>query len=172
MNDEPAQNIALHIVGDTTSVPVPLAADGTFILPRNQDADDEGADLVLNKKGTDFVVHIGVFSAGVPEGMRRLGDLRLECEVGMAMAKKNINVFLRATLTTFLLTSHWCGSDKFNIPSLSERPLQAATLIDGDQRKELVVLKDKHGFEAPISDLHFADDDLIELQFEDETIRQ
>ena len=162
---ETPENVSLHIVGETTSILVPIASDGTFFLPRSTEADDEDADLVLNKKKKDFLMHIGVFSAGVPDGMRRLGDLRLECEIEMAMAKKQINFVVRATVTTFLLTSHWCNAEKLNVPSFTERPISGATIIAGEQHKELKVLKDGHGYEAPLNNKAFPDDALIEFKF-------
>jgi hypothetical protein len=162
---ETPENVSLHITGDTVSIPVPIAPDGTFTVPRSEQADNEDADLVLNKPKKDYLMHIGIFSPGVPENMRRLGDLRLECEVGMAMAKNKINFFLRATISTWLLTNHWCRTDKFKMPVFADRPISSAVIINGGQRTVLVVLKGGYGYEAPINDKNYPDDDLIEFQF-------
>jgi len=88
--------LTLRIVGDTVVIPVPMREDASFTVPRNATADDENADMVLSKNKNDYSLEIEVHSAGIPDGMRRLGDLRLECQVGVAIAKYEIGFFLES----------------------------------------------------------------------------
>jgi len=39
-------DVTLRIAGDNTSIPLPLAKDGTFTLERNQAAVDDNADII------------------------------------------------------------------------------------------------------------------------------
>jgi hypothetical protein len=75
--------ITLRVLGDHIAVPVPVAEDNTFVLPRNAQALDEDAAVVANRKTTSMTWRAQVITPGLPPGTRRLGDLRLECLVGM-----------------------------------------------------------------------------------------
>src|SRR4051812_48313313 len=44
------EGMALKISGEHVSIPLPLGQDGTFSIPRNQEALDDAADMVLNRK--------------------------------------------------------------------------------------------------------------------------
>jgi hypothetical protein len=170
IKEEDWDGLNLKIVGDSVTIPVPFAPDGTFVVPRSTVADDENADMVLNKKKKDFILEIEVHSPDVPADMRRLGDLRLECEVAVAMAKQEIGFFWSATVSTILLTGDWCMSNKVEIPSYTLQPLVGATLINGAQRTALKIESDQHSFDAPLNIKSYSDNLLIELQFAPEAL--
>jgi hypothetical protein len=48
--DAPIRGTTLRIAGETVSTPIEIAEDGTFTLTRNALAEDENADLMLNRK--------------------------------------------------------------------------------------------------------------------------
>ena len=49
-SDIDLSQIQLKVLGETLVLPVSLAEDGSFFLPRNQLAFDENAELVLNQR--------------------------------------------------------------------------------------------------------------------------
>lgn len=156
---------ALRIVGRTVSIAVPVADDGGFTLPRDQSAYDDNADLVWNRgKGLmGFVPEVR--SANVPPQMRRLGDLRLECEVAMAIAKRELNFAWRASISA-ALGSDWCRANNalhnaFQAPAWFDR----LTLIDGARRLNAQVGRRQKSFAAPVNDPTWSDDTLIEFAF-------
>ncbi|MFD2367121.1 hypothetical protein [Pseudoduganella sp. GCM10020061] len=157
--------LTLHITGDTVSIPVPIGTDGSFVLPRSEQADDENADLMLNKKKGGFRWHADVRSAGVPDGMRRLGDLRLECRVMVAVAKEEMPLWVKLLVNSFLLTTDWCSVEKLQLSSRADRKISAATLVDGAVRKPLELSDEGMGFVAPLGDRRFPNDARIEFQF-------
>lgn len=161
-------NLTLRIAGDQASVPVPLAGDGLFSLPRIAALADEDADLVLNQRKGNYRWDADVRSAGVPPNMRRLGDLRLECEVVVAVAKKEIPMWIHATVTTLLLTNHWCGSDKLNWVGRSPRKLRQATLVADGQRVALQLGDGGKTYTSPTGNPAYPDDALIELEYADD----
>src|SRR5471030_512664 len=65
--------ITLKIVGDTITLPVPLAPDHSFTLPRNAQALREDAALIASRRTSSMTWRADVRSPGVPAGMRRLG---------------------------------------------------------------------------------------------------
>jgi hypothetical protein len=96
--------LKLRISLDAASIPVPLAPDKSFVLPRNAQADQENGDLVLNRKKGTWRWLPQVDSTGVPPNMRRLGDLRLECRVLVAVMKEERNFLQIAMVNAALLS--------------------------------------------------------------------
>lgn len=170
-NDDTAidlHNLTLRIAGDHTSIPLPLAPDSTFSLPRSAEAEDEDADLLLNKPKGGYRWQADIRSAGVPAGMRRLGDLRLECKVLVAIGKKEMGFMLKAMVNSVLFTGDWCGHKQVNIATLSPRKIRTATLLHGDQRIALEIVRSGLGYMPPLPNPAYPDDTLIEIRFADE----
>jgi hypothetical protein len=161
--DADLEQLKLRIALDDGSIPLPLAADHSFVLPRNAQAERENGELLLNKPKGGYQWAVDVFSPGVPASMRRLGDLRLECRVQVAVIKEEIPFWARMLVNSILLTGDWCGYDKFNIATDTLQPIKAAWLIQGDQRIALPLSDYGHGFMAPIGNMAYPDDTLIEL---------
>jgi hypothetical protein len=104
--------VRLRMAGNDSAIPVPIAVDGTFILPRSQQAYDDDADLILNQKKSLIRFSADVRTPGVPENARRLGDNRLECQVMMGIGKKELGFARRAVFNTIFLGGHWCSSKR------------------------------------------------------------
>src|SRR5687767_8718202 len=81
--DTDMQGISLGIVGDSVAIPVPVAADNTFALERSRRALDQDAVVVPNRKARSMTWRTDIRTPGLPPNTRRLGDLRLECLVGI-----------------------------------------------------------------------------------------
>ncbi len=160
----PIDGVELKIVGDDESIPVPIAADGKFTLPRVQAAYDSDALLVLNRKQGLLRAMPDIHTPGLPENARRLGDLRLECQVLVAVVKEEIPFMVNALINSVLLTRDWCNKDKMEIGFRAPRAPKSATLVHGDRKKEIRVIENE--FVAPLGDAAWPDDALIELTFE------
>src|ERR1700687_290317 len=81
--DTNMNGIQLEIVGDSFTIPVEVAPDHTFTLQRRQDALKENASVRPNRKAATMTWRTETRTPDLPPNTRRLGDLRLECEVGM-----------------------------------------------------------------------------------------
>lgn len=158
------QGLTARISGDKSDIPLPLDAEHRFLLPRDETAEDENADIVLNKNKRWFSFSPEVRSAGVPAGMRRLGDIRLECRVLVAIAKNYMPFMLRAMINTLTLSTDWCGFKDFKIGVRSDGPVARATLLDGDTRVPLTVSKDGKSYSVPIGSKQYGNDVLIEVE--------
>ncbi len=90
--------VSLRVAGNETSILIQIAPDGTFTLPRNQQAYDEDADLILNQKKSSIGFVPDVRTPGLASDVWRLGDLRLQCHVAMGIGKKELNFAMRAAL--------------------------------------------------------------------------
>lgn len=181
--------ITLRIIGDHITIPVPVAADNSFVLPYNEQALREDAAVVANRKTTSMTWRAQVTTPGLPEGTRRLGDLRLECRVGMdaGLISNSSPLFgwLSHALTT---TEQVCNNPEGNYLFFAERPLFSVTLragartevlpfkmlyAGGEQTREMLpycdcqVLVDRTYY-APIWDKSWPDDTLVEFEYMDD----
>jgi len=150
---------------DGFSLALPVSADGMFTVPRSQAALDAKAELVLNQKRRDYKVTPTVRSPGLPDNVRRLGDLRLECRVHVAIAKEEIPLWIVLTANTVLRTRDWCGftvdRNKVGFTFRHGGNVNGAVLVDGNRSANLET--DGRGFRVPIGDKRWSDDALIEL---------
>ncbi|WP_207221267.1 hypothetical protein [Pseudoduganella lutea] len=123
------EGIEMKVVGDTLALPVPVGADNGFTLDRNERAWREDAALVANRRTASMTWRADVRSPGVPEGMRRLGDLRLECRVGMEAELVSNNAHLFAWLGDLLANpDKVCEDPDGRYLFFTERPVFAVTL--------------------------------------------
>jgi hypothetical protein len=159
------KGVKLRIAGseDHPSISIPIAADGTFVVPRVQSAYDDDAELILNQKKS----HVGgmpeIKTAGLPPNTRRLGDLRLECQVVQAIAKKDVNLLARAAVNTFTLGSNLCNFKSIDLGRTASDRMVSVTLMNGNQRRDVRFSGTK--FFPPIQDKSVPDDALIEFVY-------
>lgn len=154
--------LSLRIEGSGEPVHLPIAADGTFVVPRIQAAMDDNADLILNRKKGTLDGMVEIHTAGLPANVRRLGDLRLQCQVLMAIAKSELNFVQRAALTAMLMTPDWCSARKGQNWTQAKQLIDSAIISAGDRRAPVEF--QGRSFLAPIADATWSDDALIELQ--------
>lgn len=157
----------LRIVGNGDPVPVPVAPDGTFAVPRVPSAFDDDADLVLNRKKGMLRGRPDIHTPGLPDNVRRLGDLRLECQVMVAIAKREIGLLLKLFINTVAMTTDWCDMSfdkkkvRFSFASL--RALEGAEIVDGERREKLEF--HDFSFKTPIAENDWSNDARIELRY-------
>jgi hypothetical protein len=184
--------ITLRIAGDTVSQPITVAPDNSFALTRNAQLLREDAAVLANRKTASMTWRASIMSPGVPEGKRRLGDLRLECKVGMDAGLVSNTSPMFAWLSDALTsTEAVCGQPEGNYVFFTERPLFSVTLRAGD-RSEVLPFKmlyaggGKHpeelpycdcqvlldrSYYAPIWDASWPDDTLVVFEYMDESPR-
>ena len=174
--------ITLRVAGDTVSLPITVAPDHTFTVPRDDRALAQDAALIASRKTSTLTWRAQVRSPGVPAGMRRLGDLRLECQVGVQAGLLSNNSQVFAWLgELFTDPDRVCGAADGNYLFFAERPVFGITLQHGARREALPfsmlyaggtqtpatlpfcdcqVLLDR-SFYAPIWDARWPDDTLL-----------
>jgi hypothetical protein len=182
------KGITLKVVGDHITVPVPVAEDNSFILPRNEQALREDAAVLANRKTTSMTWRAVVMTPGLPNGTRRLGDLRLECLVGMEAGLVSNSSPLFGWISNALSTPEQvCNNSDGNFLFFTERPLFSVTLqagnrteilpfhmlyAGGDQTRDMLpfcdcqVLLDRTYY-APIWDRSWPDDTLVSFEYMD-----
>ena len=184
--------ISLRIVGETVAVPVAVASDSTFVIPRNQRLLDENAIVVPNRKAGSMTWRTDIRTPGLPANTRRLGDLRLECLVGMESGLiSNYPSSIFGEVARLIAERRYCEQREPRYLFFAERPLWAVTLVNGNRRELLSVdrmyagasrqplteddrkycdcevLLDRTYF-APLGDSAWPDDTLLEFQYIDD----
>jgi hypothetical protein len=158
-----ADGLVLRLASDDSSVPVAIGADGVVDIARSQAAYDADATFILNRKSGAFGARPDIHTPGLPGNVRRLGDLRLECRVGVAIAKEQLPFLARAAINTLMLGSDWCGRKDMHVAFPADRELEGATIRDGGRSAALELHGD--AFMAPLGNRGWPDDALIELTF-------
>jgi hypothetical protein len=166
------------------------------VLPRSPQAIAEDAVVTPNRRKQTMTWRSEVRTPGLPPGTRRLGDLRLECEVGMeaGLISNNRGVFDRITEIFFADTPDYCYGKGQRYLFFAERPIFDVTLVDGGRRHivpvdrlyagatgdptlpaelpfcDCEVLLDRTYF-LPLGDRSWSDDTLVQFEFMDDPPR-
>jgi len=160
--------LALRLEGkDGFVLPLTLNDAVETIVPRSSAALVADSELVLNRKRRMYRVTPLVRSSGLPENVRRLGDLRLECHVMVAIGKEELGLMRTLFVNSVLLTPNWCSffnAEREGFQFDTPATLARATLREGDRTKDLPV--EERNFRVALNDPDWSDDALIELAFE------
>lgn len=131
-------DVDLNILGRSVVIPVAVAPDRTFVLPRSDRALDENAVVTPDRIARSMTWRAEVRTPGLPHGVRRLGDLRLECYVGMEAGLISEKPSLVGRLVQRLTDSPaYCDSRGNRYIFFAERPLFGITLESGERREML-----------------------------------
>jgi hypothetical protein len=161
-----------RLTADDFNLALELGADGRLEIPRSQAAWDAKAELELNRRKHQVRVEPEVRTPGLPDNQRRLGDIRLECLVKVAIAKEEIP-FFAVVLINGVLSRDWCSwfngdphskfADTRYWPVSSGATLQTATLREGE--RSLPLKAAGHTFSVPVSDASWSNDAIVELAY-------
>jgi hypothetical protein len=191
--DTDMNRIAMEIAGETVAIPIRVAsADNTFTLERIQKAWDEDASVRSNRRNQTMTWRAEIRTPGQAPNVRRLGDMRLECMVGVEA--ELISATRQARPLDFLFgRPDYCNRPKPRYLFFSEKPIFSVTLTSGARRETLTadmmwadvghpdskeelpycdceVLLDRTYF-LPLGDRSWPDDTLVELEFMDDAMR-
>ena len=127
--DTRMDGISLNVVGDSVALPVRLEQDGTFVIERDAKALAEDASVMPNRKVATMTWRTEIRSPGLPPDTRRLGDLRLECEVGMEADLVSTGGGLLPN--SLRRRMGYCSDTPARYLYFAERPLFGVTLVSG-----------------------------------------
>jgi hypothetical protein len=192
--DTKMDGITLAIDAESVSIPVPVRADNTFTLERHQKALDEDAVVTSNRKTLSMTWRAEIRTPGLPPNVRRLGDLRLECHVGMEadLVSNDRPTFLfRPDPNPVMRRKGYCDERKVSYLFFADRPLFSVSLVSGGRREVLSVDELYAGlgenriskadlpycdcqvmldrtYYLPLGDRSWSDDTLVEFEYMDE----
>jgi hypothetical protein len=140
--DTDMKSIEMEVIGSTVAFAVAVQPDGTFTLERNPKALTENAQVIPNRKAQSMTWRSDIRSPGLPPDTRRLGDLRLECRVGMeaGLISNSSNIIGRLTQAV-LDTPAYCDRKAPLYLFFADRPLFSVALSFGSRREVLSIDK-------------------------------
>jgi hypothetical protein len=141
---------------------VPVDDAGLLTVARSQAAWDADATFILNQKNGLYTGHPEVRTAGLPDNVRRLGDLRLECRVTIAIVKEQMPFLAKAAVNTLMMTTDWCAKKDFNFGVMGARPGARAVMRDGGRTRTLQL--QGSSVLVPIGDPAWPDDALVQFE--------
>lgn len=131
--------VRLEIIGRSFDQQVPVAPDHTFVLESSAVAWDEDAVVTVNRRQLSVTWRTEIRTPGGPQGTRRLGDLRLECRVGLEAGLVSNSSPLARLADLFTDGRRYCSQPDTQYLFFAERPLFSVTLVAGDRREVLPV---------------------------------
>ena len=141
-NGTDMNTITLAVVGDTVDFVIPIDVNHTFALPRDELARIENAQVVPNRKLLSMTWRTDIRTQGLPPNTRRLGDLRLECKVGMeAGLISNSSGIVGGLVGALLDSPTYCDKPAPLYLFFADRPLFSVTMLTGDRRHVLTIDK-------------------------------
>jgi len=158
--------LLIQVRGVHTKIAIALDSDLSFSLPRDTGAAQDDAIVTSNRKSKSLTWRAEIRTPGMPARTRRLGDLLLECKVGMvadlvAYVPTPINVLITKLPDP-------CRSLSINMFYFTERPLFSVTLSHG-KRRLILPAAQLHGPDLPmlteLQDWYFLRDRAFMMQF-------
>lgn len=189
--DTPMAGIELEVAAESVAIPLKVAPDRTFTIERDRIAMKENAQVMPNRRAGSMTWRADVRTPGLPRDSRRLGDLRLECEVGMkAGLISNYPAGFFGWLDSLIAQKPaYCHRAAPRYLFFAERPIWSVTLVDGERRETLPVdmlyggatrdpdwKKDRHcdcaalfdrAYFVPLGDASWPDDARVEIEYMD-----
>lgn len=131
--------IVLEVVGATFSYAVPIATDHTFVLERDVQAMEEDAAVLTNRRRLSMTWRTEIRTPGLPPHIRRLGDLRLECEVGLEADLVSNRSPISRVVDLFTDRKGYCDRKETMYLYFAERPIFSVALVAGARREVLPI---------------------------------
>ncbi len=131
--------VALEIIGSTFDYSVPIATDHTFVLVDDYLALAEDAVVVANRRQLSMTWRTEIRSPGLPSHSRRLGDLRLECEVGLEADLVSNGSSSARFFDLLRNTKAYCDRKDAMYLYFAERAIFSVMLVSGARREILPI---------------------------------
>jgi hypothetical protein len=157
-----AQPPAITVAGSAGQIDVAQGSDGAFELPAAVSALGEDVELRIGAKRGDVLLVPLVETAGVDASSRRLGDLRLECEMAWRLEYDDIPFALKAAIK---LMGSPCGSKHFGVAFHVRHRLASATIARDGQATALRLGWRSLAFYAPLYDGTLGNDTPVTLAY-------
>lgn len=133
------ERIVLEVIGPRFSYAVPIAPDHTFVLERDVVAMEDDAAVLTNRKRLSMTWRTEIRTPGLPPHIRRLGDLRLECEVGLEADLVSNSSPIGRVFDLFTDSKGYCDRKETMYLYFAERPIFSVTLVAGARREVLPI---------------------------------
>lgn len=154
--------LQLKLQSDKASLEIALGQGNVFALPIEPELARDKAELMLNRKAGSVTWLPYVRSPMASDTVRRMGDLRLACEVHWAIDKETLPFAARTSIDALGGPCNFVsqkGTYSFSEP----RRLSRATISFNGKTEPVPV--NGYSFTPPLREERWSNDSVIELQF-------
>lgn len=156
--------VTLHIESPKHRIPIALDEYHRFSLPQDHLLADDGAELLVNRKKNVMSIRPDVRTPGLAPGVRRLGDLRLECYVRWETQKDELSFIKR---NAFRMLGGPCKSETVKTFYFADGTLKSAWISVPGRKIQLEIAGNGRLFRPPLHDITWDDEALVTLEFAD-----
>lgn len=156
--------VTLHIESPQYRIPIALDEHHRFSLPQDHLLADDEAELLVNRKKNVMSIRPDVRTPGLAPGVRRLGDLRLECHVRWEIQKDELSFIKR---NAFRMLGGPCKSQTVKTFYFADGTLKSAWLSVPGRKIQLEIAGNGRLFRPPLHDTMWDDEALVTLEFAD-----
>jgi hypothetical protein len=155
-SDIPLEGLSMRLASDETSIKIPIDATGKFQLPFIELKNDNEYDLILNRPKGQFYIKPYVKSAGLQDDTKRMGDLRLECQVRWAIEKQDVS-FVFSTYVKLLASGNPCTSNTVAVFFYAPKSVNTVA-IDTPKKKYDIRVESSGQYTLPLQETDISDD--------------
>ena len=156
--------ITMRLASDESSIAIPIDTKGKFQLPDITLQRDDEYDLILNKPKGQFYFKPYVKSENLADNVKRLGDLRLECQVRWAVEKQDVSIIFLTHVKLFA-SGNPCTSRAVKVYYFAPPGVKKVVLTAPQSTIEKEIDSDGQYY-LPIWDSSITDDALVQYEME------
>lgn len=156
------QGLTMRLVSDESSINIPVDEEGKFQLPLIALKNDDEYDLIVNRPKGQYYIKPYVKSPNLAENSKRLGDIRLECQVRWAIERQDVSPVFSSYVKLFG-SGNPCTSRAVSVLFFAPQNMDTVTLENSKSPLSFKV-DGKGQYPLPIWDGQFQDDDLIRYE--------
>lgn len=153
------EGLTMRLVSDETSTSIAVDTGGKFQLPLIELKNDNEYDLILNRPKGQFYIKPYVKSANLTPDIKRMGDLRLECQVRWAIEKQDVSVVF-STYVKLLSGGNPCEARTVAVYFFAPIGVEAVT-FDTPKKKYVIPVNSEGKYTLPLEDKSISDDVLV-----------
>ncbi len=160
---EVLSGLTASIKGAGLNLALDLDSNSIFQLPELRQPLTDDIVITINRREGAILLRPYVQSQYSTPTRRRLGDLRLECEIIWAIEKDDLSLLERSAMR---FIGGLCGSSKSKVTFHLVKKLRGANLVMDERKLPVLIDKTGYAFSPPLHDKSWSDDAFIELEFE------
>ncbi|WMW80113.1 hypothetical protein RF679_15890 [Undibacterium cyanobacteriorum] len=153
------EGVTMRLASDEKSIPIPIDASGKFQLPLLELKHDDEYDLIMNRPKGQFYIKPYVKSANLAEDTKRMGDMRLECQVRWAIEKQDVSVVF-STYVKLMSSGNPCEARAVAVYFFAPIGVESVS-FEKSSKKQVAQVNGDGKYTLPLEDTAIHDDVLL-----------
>lgn len=147
--------LSLRFISTDNETPIEITDRGYFTVDKNVLKNNGDAEFVVSAKSGSTKFSSVVRSQHLQENEKRMGDLRLQCEMDWALIKDDAPLLIR---TTFSLAGGLCHSKKIAVSYVEDKQFVSISIEEGERKIALYRGGSTDHYAPPLYDQSWGND--------------